>query len=205
MILVNKRRIKMNDIEMDDFKLEYPTIERKNDVIDFINEFYKKNSNINGTGDLDRYLKEFTYEEWLEKVDQDYKNPDEGRVPDLTYFFIRKQDNKIVGMINIRLALNEYLRNYAGHIGYSIRPKERGKGYSKYNLYLALKVCKEHNIKEALLFCRKNNMPSVKTIQSLNGELNREFYNDEENANFQEYVIDVEKALEKFKKQINKK
>ena len=39
-------------------------------------------------------------------------------------------------MINIRLMLNENLKKIGGHIGYSIRPTERQKGYNKVNLYL---------------------------------------------------------------------
>ena len=34
-------------------------------------------------------------------------------------------------MINIRLALNDRLKKIGGHIGYSIRPTERGNGYNK--------------------------------------------------------------------------
>lgn len=50
-------------------------------------------------------------------------------------------------MINIRLALNEKLRKFGGHIGYSICLTERGKGFNKINLYLGLKVCQEYGIK----------------------------------------------------------
>lgn len=67
----------------------------------------------------------------------------EEKVPARTYFLIRCSDNKIIGMINIRLSLNEKLKKYGGHIGYSIRPTERGKGYNKINLYLGLKDCQE--------------------------------------------------------------
>ena len=47
-------------------KLIEPTIEYKEQAIDYINEFYNYNSKINGTGGLDRYLD--NYEEWLIKV-----------------------------------------------------------------------------------------------------------------------------------------
>ena len=39
---------------MDKFKFEIPTKEREQDAIDFINEFYEYNSDINGTGGLQR-------------------------------------------------------------------------------------------------------------------------------------------------------
>ena len=55
---------------MEKFKFVVPTIEWKKKAIDFINEFYKYNSNINGTGGLQRYLD--NYEGWLEKLEEDY-------------------------------------------------------------------------------------------------------------------------------------
>ena len=63
-------------------------------------------------------------------------------------------------MINIRLALNEKLRKTGGNIGYSIRPTERGKGYNKINLYLGLKVCRDHGMEKVLLDADKDNEAS---------------------------------------------
>ena len=79
---------------MEKFKFVIPTIEWKQKAIDFINEFYKYNSNINGTGGLQRYLD--NYEGWLEKLEEDYtRQPSEEKVPARTYFFVRESDNKI--------------------------------------------------------------------------------------------------------------
>ena len=54
---------------MEKFYLEEPTLERKNDAIEYINEFYKFNSNLNGTHGLQRYLD--NYESWLDKLEED--------------------------------------------------------------------------------------------------------------------------------------
>ncbi|MGZ7278127.1 GNAT family N-acetyltransferase, partial [Streptococcus pyogenes] len=40
-------------------------------------------------------------------------------------------DDEAVGFLNLRLVLNDYLLNQGGHIGYSVRPSVRGKGYAK--------------------------------------------------------------------------
>ena len=90
-------------------------------------------------------------------------------VPAETFFLIRENDNKIVGMIDIRLALNDFLKKYGGNIGYSIRPTERRKGYDKINLYLALKFCKEKGLSEVLLDCDYDNLGSASSIISLGG------------------------------------
>ena len=112
---------------MERLYLEEPSIERKEDAIEYIKEHHEYNSRINGTGGLNRYIDD--YEGWLEKLEQDYiQEPDEERVPARTYFLVRENDNKIVGMINIRTVLNESLKKYGGHIGYGIRPTERKKG-----------------------------------------------------------------------------
>ena len=68
-------------------------------------------------------------------------------------------------MSNIRFCLNENLKKVGGHIGYSIRPSERGNGYNKINLYLALKVCKEKGIKDAILTADENTTASWKTME----------------------------------------
>lgn len=110
-------------------KMIFPNIDCKDKAIDYINEFYTYGSEINGSGGLDRLLREGTYEEWLQKVmnDIDIAIISAPRVPALTYFYVREEDERIVGMTNIRLALNEFLRKEGGHIGYSIRPTERSK------------------------------------------------------------------------------
>lgn len=185
---------------MDKFKFEIPTKEREQDAIDFINEFYEYNSDINGTGGLQRYLD--NYDGWLEKLEEDYKRiPNEEKVPARTYFLVRESDNEIVGMINIRLALNERLKKYGGHIGYCIRPTERGKGYNKINLYLGLKICKEHGIKEVFMDADKENRASWKTMESLGGINIREYYDDEyAHCVVKDYTINVDNAIEENRK-----
>lgn len=119
---------------MERFYFEEPNIDRKEEALAYIKEFYAYNSSINGVGGLYRYLDD--YEGWLKKLEEDYiRTPNEEKVPARTYFLVRENDKRIVGMINIRLALNEKLKKSGGHIGYSIRPTERRKGYNKINLY----------------------------------------------------------------------
>ena len=49
-------------------RLVFPNISYKEKAIDYINEFIEYGSEINGSGSLDRYLEEETYELWLEKI-----------------------------------------------------------------------------------------------------------------------------------------
>ncbi len=175
---------------------EIPGIARKDDAVDYIREFRRYRSPINGTGGLDRFTDD--YEGWLEKLEQDYtRTPGEEKVPARTYFLVRESDRRIVGMINIRLCLNERLRRYGGHMGYSIRPTERGKGYNKINLYLGLKVCGAHGIDRVFMDADLDNPASWKTMEALGGVRIREYDDDVyAHCTVVDYEIDVKSALE---------
>ena len=129
----------------------------------------------------------FVYEEWL-KNNQDHEmgiNLPEGWVPDiqLVAFSI---DGQAVGFLNIRLCLNDFLLEEGGHIGYSIRPSERGKGYAKEALGQGLQVAKEKNIKKALVTCSVENPASRAVIVSNGG-----VFEDVRNG-VERYWIDLE-------------
>jgi predicted acetyltransferase len=174
-----------------DMRLVFPDITYKEKSEEYIQEFYDHGSEINGSGALDRFLKESTYEEWLEKIlgDIDIANIPEPRVPSLTYFYVREEDDRIVGMINIRLALNDFLRKEGGHIGYSVRPTERRKHYATDMLNAGLKVCDKLGIKKVLVSCDKENPASAGVIKNCGGVLKEEFYSENFEETIQMYVI----------------
>ena len=111
---------------------------------------------------------------------------------------VREEDKKIIGMVSIRLNLNNDLLFHAGNIGYSIRPTERRKGYASYALYLALEYCKSKDLDKVLVTCYKENIASSKTIKSCYGILENEI-KDTLGKILQRYWIDVNYALDKLK------
>ena len=122
---------------------------------------------INGVGGLDN----LSVPEWLDLLERkkhDATRP-EGLVPDSSFLCLRKADDRLVGMINIRHVLNEYLLNYGGHIGYSIRPQDRGQGYGKEQLRLGLQECRKLDISPVLLTCEPWNAASQRVITALGG------------------------------------
>lgn len=175
-----------------------PTKEYEKQAIEYVREFFSCGSKINGMGGLDIYLDD--YDAWLLKLKNDSLGLNIKKIPIKTFFLVREEDNYIVGMINIRVSDDVDVLNYAGHIGYSIRPTERNNGYNKINLYLGLKYLDKHNIKEALISCVDSNLASAKTIIALGGIKYEEIYKEEYGGNIQKYKIDIKESLNKYKK-----
>lgn len=185
------------------FYLENPSMERKNDVIEYMNEHVKYNSAINGTGSFDHVLEDETYEECMDRYykiqDNEYAKSID-RCPGKTYFLIRKNDNKLIGMINIRHHLSPKMLVHGGHIGYGIRPTERRKGYNKINLYLGLlKALEEFNLDKVMLDCDVKNLGSDKTIQALGGVLERTDIDDYDGVLTNVYWINTKDSIRKYK------
>ena len=145
-------------------KLIEPTIEYEQQLWDYRQEFIDSgSSSMDGTGSFIDYD---SPAKWLEKVEA-YKSAEtvpEGKVPSTQFIYVREEDNKIVGMIQIRHCFNDYLEKYGGHIGYSVAPSERRKGYASQMLKLTLPRCRELGLDRVLITCKKDNEASRRTI-----------------------------------------
>lgn len=171
---------------MTSLKLIFPTMEYKEQIINYKKEFIDNNESMDGTSGL-RDAKSF--EEWLAAI-LDNLNEEtvrDGLVPATTYIAISTEDERLIGMIDIRHRLNDYLLKYGGHIGYSVRKSERGNGYATEMLRLALKECKRLGLTKVLVTCDKDNVASSKTIIKNGGILENEV--EEENGVTQRYWI----------------
>ena len=159
-------------------KLLKPSIGYKQQVLEYKKEFIENGDDLAGSS----YLRKFDdYEEWMKFVsDNENESTKHTEVTAGVYLAIREEDNKLVGMINIRHTLNEYLYNYGGHIGYSVKKSERGKGYAREMLKIALQECIKLGIKKVLLTCDADNIASAKVIKSCGGILENEVLCDGE-------------------------
>ena len=169
-------------------KLVRPTIELKSEALDYRQEHFDNNELIiNGSELFDKIN---SYEEWLEKVNNNSKieTVDPNWVLTDTFFAIREEDNKIIGIIDLRHTLNEFLKDF-GNSGYSVRPSQRKKGYATEMLRLLIKYAKEIGLKELHLSVERDNIPSIKTIVKNGGKLERSFEFEGELADI--YLIEL--------------
>lgn len=187
---------------MEKFYFERPSIERKNEVIEYINEFVEYKSNINGSGSLDKILEGYTFEQALERclnMENSKYAKKVGRCAGKTFLFVRESDNKIVGMINIRWNLNEAMLQFGGHIGYGIRPTERRKGYNKINLYLGMVEAEKIGLDKVMLSCDVSNIGSDKTLKALGGNLERTEIDLSDGILMNVYWFNVKETIDRYK------
>lgn len=90
---------------MEKFYYERPSLERKDEIIEYLDEFVEYNSDINGAGFLDKIYEGYTFEQVLENCsnmeNKEYAQS-VGKCPGKTFLLIRESDNRIVGTLNLR-------------------------------------------------------------------------------------------------------
>ena len=173
---------------MEDFILIRPTSEYASQIVQYRQEFLDAGDSMDGTGPLRRTLNP---EEYIQTC-LDHEDPSKvpsHLVPATQFFFIRKSDNKLLGMIHVRHRFNDYLEKYAGHIGYSVRPSERRKGYAKEMLRMALPFCREIGIDKVLIACIDGNIGSEKTILANSGVYESTVYEPNEKEYLKRFWI----------------
>ena len=162
-----------------DIILVRPTIELREKALAYREEHFRQGEKIICGSEL--FDKTESYEEWLTLVTRnaDPKTVSENWVVTDTFFAVRESDDRIIGMIDLRHALNEFLKDL-GNCGYSVRPSERRKGYATEMLCKLRTAAREVNMKELHISVEKDNTASRKVIQKNGGVYERSFsYEDE--------------------------
>lgn len=149
-------------------ELRRPTLADKTAVLEMMTEFETTQSSSDG-GFWES--EDFDYEDWLAgnaEAEMGIGIPD-GWVPAIQ--LVSFENGRAVGFLHLRLTLNENLLEKGGHIGYSIRPSERQKGYAKEQLRLGLQIAATKNLTKVLVTCDSTNEASRRTILAFGGVL----------------------------------
>ena len=175
---------------MEELCLTKPAAAYAEQIASYRQEFLDSGDELHGGSMLQSYS---SVDKWLEWV-QTLSNPETcptGFVVSEQYLCVRELDGCVVGMINIRYELNDYLFRIGGHIGYSVRPSERQKGYAKKQLALMLREAKERGLDRAMVSCNQENEASRRTILSNGGVMENEVWDQDDMTFVQRYWIDL--------------
>lgn len=151
-------------------------------------EFLAADSSMDGAGPLRRSE---TPEAWLAAVRAcaDPTTVPEGMVQ--ASVFLCVEDGRLLGMIQVRHWMNEYLEKYAGHIGYSVRPSERRKGVAKWMLGAVLPFCREIGLARVIVACQPWNEGSRRTILANGGVYERTVHEPVRDVDLEQYWIEL--------------
>ena len=165
-----------------------PTMAYAKDIEAYRQEFLDIEGSMDGCGSLRRCA---TADEWIEKcrLGKDPATVPANLVPATQFIYVREEDGRVVGMLQIRHYFNEYLEKYSGHIGYSVRPSERRKGYATAMLRDALPHCRALGIRDVLISCLTDNEGSRRTILANGGVYESTVHEPELQRDLERYWI----------------
>lgn len=157
-------------------------------VMAYREEFLAIGSRLDGTSALADHA---DFDAWLAHTrrmhSEDTVPP--GWVPGTVYLAL-DEHQRLVGMVDIRHRLNDNLLQYAGHIGYSVRPGERKRGYATEILRLALEQCRVRGIDRVRIACDRYNAASARVIRANGGVPDGELFDPAQGTLTQRFWID---------------
>ena len=153
-------------------------------------EFLDFGGSMDGAGSLRRLE---SGRAWLDEVER-FSRPEtvpEGKVVSTQFILVREADDRLLGMLQLRHDLNDYLRRIAGHIGYSVRPSERRRGYAKRMLAMALDEARKLGLERVMISCSVENEASRRTILSNGGVFESTVLDETDGELLERYWIEL--------------
>ncbi|MBR5111090.1 MAG: GNAT family N-acetyltransferase [Clostridia bacterium] len=172
-------------------RLTLPTAEHREEISAYRQEFLDSGDSMDGTGALRRLADPV---EWLAATEQcrSGENVPSGWVQATQFLCVRETDGRVVGMIQVRHRFSPFLKEYGGHIGYSVRPSERRKGYAAWMLNAVKPFCRSIGLSAILVTCLAGNEASRRTILKNGGVYDTTVHEPVENEDIERYWISLE-------------
>jgi predicted acetyltransferase len=92
-----------------------------------------------------------------------------GRVPGSEFWLV--SDGRLVGCSRLRHRLTPELEHEGGHIGYDIRPSDRGRGFGTELLRLTCQRAAARGLARVRVTCDRDNVASIRVIEKNGGIL----------------------------------
>ncbi len=168
-----------------------PTMNIADAIADYRQELLEADCTFDGTLSLKRMPDMQEYVDYvIDRANPIHETPEQNDLVTLL-FCVRKSDSKILGSIQIRHEMDEFKRLYSGHIGYSVRPSERRKGYATRILQFAVDYCRTLGIKDINISCMTDNEASRRTILANGGKYRDtvHFHSDQLDIDLERYLI----------------
>ena len=150
-------------------------MEHERELLAFLAEF-----SVSGEDRIPAFLpdSEWSFEEMVEGFAKQSRGEGlpEGWVPGTTRFLVH--EGRILGVFNLRHRLTDFLHRFGGHVGYSVRPSERRKGYGTILLEAAKELAQDMRIERLLVTCDPANVASVGVIKKCGGVLEVRFFHE---------------------------
>lgn len=126
---------------------------------------------------------------WLEGLASmaDFGRVPAGLVRSLQFIFI--DENEILGMLDLRPTLNDYLENFGGHIGYAVHPAFQNRGLGRKMLTCGLEKAKVEGLQRVLITCDDRNKASAAVIEACGGRLEDKRFNPVKKYTVRRYWI----------------
>lgn len=169
---------------MSRIKFILPAAEHESYILDYIREHDHFSEPCLGFANFSNYR------EWLEQQvrRRENLNLEPNEFPSILYL-VFNEFSQLIGISNFKTALPEELLR---HIGYAIRPNQRGKGYATELLRESLPLAKSMGLNKVLITCNESNVASAKVIEKNNGFFENNLYVENDKITVKRYWISLE-------------
>ncbi len=154
-------------------RLVRPVVQRQDELLAMMDEFAtdRIDGGAMGSQTVDQLRDPGAFRAWVEMLEHYEEGvgvPDE-LVPSSSRWV--DEGGRLVGFISLRHELNAFLLEVGGHIGYAIRPADRGRGLATAATALMLPECRRRRIDPVLITCDDTNVASARVIERSGGML----------------------------------